>query len=111
MRYRILDDEGLRAMAPLVRRILDDLCSAYDAVLWAAGHGDGCIEAELAVVQRHVAELERLGGSVRTLEPVVSEFLCERDGAIGYATWTAGEALPSGFRALDALCTVSAASA
>ena len=108
MRYRILDEARLTAMKPLIEPIVTDLVAAYDEVLRAAATGDGCIARELEVVQRYVFELETLGGSVRSLEPLRIEFVAEQDGAIGYIPWCPVESGPLAFRSLAPLCDEAA---
>lgn len=108
MQYRILDETRLDAMRPLLRGIVDDLVAAYDEVITAAGRGDGSIERELDVVQRHAFEIEALGGTVRSLEPLAVEFPAEQDGAIGYLPWDAATATVGAFRSLEALCALPA---
>lgn len=87
MNHRIYDAAALQAMRPLVRRIVDDLVRAFDEVLQAATRGDGSIDAELAVVEHHVEELEALGGTVPSLDPVRIEFLAIEQGELGYLPW------------------------
>ncbi len=103
MKHRIHDPATLDAMAPLIRPIVDDLQEAYDEVLRAAGRGDGSIERELEVVQRHAFELEDLGATVRSLEPLIVEFLVAQDGVIGSAPWCPHEGRAGAFRPADGL--------
>ncbi|MDF1700180.1 MAG: DUF2203 family protein [Planctomycetota bacterium] len=108
MKHRILDEARLAAMEPLLRPIVADLIEAYDDVLAAAGRGDGSMDRELEVVQRYVFELEGLGASVRSLEPLAIEFLAEQEGEIGYYPWSVTTGALAAFRSLEALCAVAA---
>ena len=103
MKHRIHDPATLDAMSPLIRPIVADLQAAYEGVLRAAGRGDGDIGCELEVVQRHVFELEDLGASVRSLEPLAVEFLVEQDGEIGTVPWCPEAGRVGAFRRADGL--------
>ena len=109
MKYRIYDAAELEAMRPLIRAISADLVSAFGDVLKAAGTGDGSIDRELEVVQLYVTELENLGGTVRSLEPMSIEFVAEQDGAIGYLPWCPRGGRLLAFRSEADLCRVDEA--
>ena len=107
MRHAILDADRLRAMRPLIRRIVDDLIHAFGEVLEAARRGDDCMGPELDRMQAYVFELEQLGGTVRSMDPMRIEFMAEQGGRLGYLPWCprAQDILP--FEAMDALCAVA----
>lgn len=111
MQYRIHDAATLTAMRPLIRAIVADLNSAFGDVLKAAGTGDGCIDRELEVVQLYVTELEALGGTVRSLDPIAIEFVAEEQGVIGYLPWCAHGGRMLAFRSAHDLCMPNAAAA
>jgi len=96
MHQHILHTETINAMIPLVQRIADDLESAFETaarVLRAPSYEglDEAIADNLDGVQRYVRELEELGGTLRSYEPVRVDFIADVDGEIGYVCWETGD--------------------
>jgi hypothetical protein len=105
MRQKILTPETITRMIPLVQRIADDLERAYAeasrilASLDAPARGDDAAAGDEALdeLQRCVNELEALGGTLRSYEPVRVDFISEVDGEIGYVCWESGDVEPMHF--------------
>jgi hypothetical protein len=97
MSQHILHTETINAMIPLVQRIADDLEGAYDAVAQTLMRyerdeiADPSIADSLDHIQGYVNELEHLGGTLRSHEPVRVDFISEVDGEIGYVCWETGD--------------------
>ena len=96
MSQRILSSETINAMIPLVQRIADDLEDAFEGaarVLRAPSDAamDRIVAGRLGHIQGLVDEFERLGGTLRSYEPVRVDFIAEVDGEIGYVCWETGD--------------------
>ena len=96
MSHRILHPETINAMIPLIQHVADDLDDAFykaARILRMAEHPTlaAAIDESLGRVQDLVNELEKLGGTVRSYEPVRVDFLSEVEGEIGYVCWQTGD--------------------
>ena len=96
MSLRILSPEKVTAMIPLVQGIANDLEDAYQRasrLLQSATASDEDLGVPdiLDQVQACVSELEALGGTLRSFEPIRVDFIAEVDGEIGYVCWENGD--------------------
>ncbi|MDJ0973438.1 MAG: DUF2203 family protein [Planctomycetota bacterium] len=109
MHARISRPETITAMIPLVSGIAVDIAKAYaraetfvDAEPSRALMAD--IDRALDEIQAYVAELERLGGTLRSYEPVRIDFLAEVEGEIGYVCYAHGDAEATHFHPAMSSC-------
>ena len=102
MSHRILDLETVHAMGPLLARIAEDLAQAYFEVCMLHAVEGEPTPSDLGEahdrVQGFVTEIEKLGGHVRSYDPVAVDFIAEVDAEIGYLRWS-----PADVRFEDAL--------
>ena len=96
MNQRILHPETVNAMIPLIQHVADDLDDAFNKAARVLRMAEdptlgAAIDESLGRVQDVVNEIEKLGGTLRSYEPVRVDFLSEVEGEIGYVCWQTGD--------------------
>ena len=101
MSTRIQSHAAIEAMMPEIHQVAGDLARAHASASRAIEEEHNSrevVDQRLDELQRVANELEQLGGTVRTYDPLQMEFVVQLDGEIGFVRFEHGALEATPFR-------------